>query len=203
MFSNALAAAAVGAVYLSVLFLQLNPAVPLYPMNLVALALTLAFSYGVHLVVGFYAAIVLREIVAGEPLSPGWVSLRLLSWLLAAAAGLVATLMWFNLVSYGRVLSIETSRRMAAGAAVLTASAFTFLGVALAHYSFGRRRGRVGASFVGLALAVSLVLPLVARGPGKLAPLVSRPLDIDANLAYQAAGGRVLLIALPSRPSRP
>ena len=71
MFSNALAAAAVGAVYLSVLFLQLNPAVPLYPMNLVALALTLAFSYGVHLVVGFYAAIVLREMVAGEPLSPG------------------------------------------------------------------------------------------------------------------------------------
>jgi hypothetical protein len=196
MFSNALAAAAVGAFYLSVLFLQLNPAVPLYPVNLVALALTLAFSYGVHLVVGFYAAIVLRELVAGEPLSPGWISLRVLSWLLAAAAGLVATLMWFNLVSYGRMLSLETSRRMAIGAAVVTACALTFLAVALAHYSFGRRRGRVGASFVSLALAVSLVVPLVARGPGKLLPLVSRPLDVDANLAHAATGGRVLLIAL-------
>jgi hypothetical protein len=196
MFSNALAAAAVGAVYLSVLFLQLNPAVPLYPVNLVALALTLAFSYGVHLVVGFYAAIVLREMVAGEPLSPGWVSLRLLSWLLAAGAALVSTLMWFNLVSYGRMLSPEVSQRMAIGAAILTACAFTFLAVALAHYSFGRRRGRVGASFVSLALAASLVLPIVARGPGKLLPLVSRPLDIDANLAHTAAAGRVLLIAL-------
>jgi hypothetical protein len=195
MFSNALVAAAVGAVYLSVLFLQLNPAEPLYPVNLVALALTLAFSYGVHLVVGFYAAIVLREMIAGE-LSPGWVSLRLLSWLLAAAAGLVSTLMWFNLVSYGRMLDLETSRRMAIGAAILTVCAFTFLSVALAHYSFGRRRGRVGASFVSLALAVSLVVPLVARGPGKLLPLVSRPLDIDANLAHTAAAGRVLLIAL-------
>jgi hypothetical protein len=196
MFSNAIVAGAIGAVYLSMLFLQLNPAVPLYPVNLVALALTLAFSYGVHFVVVFYAAIVLREMVAGEPLSPGWVSLRLLAWLLAADAGLVSTLMWFNLVSYGRMLSLEISQRMAAGAAVLTACAFTFLGVALAHYSFGRRRGRVGASFVSLALAVSLVLPLVARGPGKLLPLVSRPLDIDASLAHTAAGGRVLLIAL-------
>src|SRR5512133_2350242 len=176
MFSNAVAAAALGAVYLSVLFLQLNPGVPLYPVNLVALALTLAFSYGLHLVVLFYAAIVLRELVAGEPLSPGWISLRLLSWLLAGSAGLVAILMWFNLVSYGRMLSLDTSRRMAAGAAILTACAFTFLAVALAHYSFGRRRGRVGASFVSLALAVSLVVPLVARGPGKLLPLVTRPL---------------------------
>jgi hypothetical protein len=196
MFSNALAAAAVGAFYLTVLFLQLNPAVPLYPANLLALALALSFSYGVHLVVGFYAAIVLRALVAGEPLSPGWISLRVLSWLLAAAAGLASTLMWFNLVSYGRMLSLETSRRMAIGAAVLTACALTFLAVALAHYSFGRRRGRVGASFVSLALAVSLVLPLVARGPGKLLPLVSRPLDVDATLAHVATGGRVLLIAL-------
>jgi hypothetical protein len=196
MFSNALVAGAIGAIYLSVLFLQLNPSVPLYPVNLVALALTLASSYGIHFVVSFYAAIVLREMVSADSLSPGWLSLRMLSWLLAVDAGGVATLMWFNLVSYGPMLTLETSRRMAAGAAILTACALTFLAVALAHYSFGRRRGRVGASFVSLALAVSLVLPLVARGPGQLAPLVSRPLDIDASLARPASGGRVLLIAL-------
>lgn len=196
MFSNAVLAALLGAVYLSVLFLQLNPTVPLYPTILASLAVTLALSYGVHFVVVFYALIVLRQMIANEALSPGWVSLRLLSWLLAADAAGVATLMWFNLRSYAPMLSLETSRRMAAGAAILTACAFTFLGVALAHYSFGRRKGRLGASFVGLALAVSLVLPLVARGPGKLQPLVSRPLDIDAIISRASAGGRVVLIAL-------
>lgn len=196
MFSNALGAAAVAATYLSMLFLQLNPGVPLYPVNLVALAVTLSFSYGVHFVVAFYAFIVLREMVGGEPLSPGWISLRLLTWMFAADAAVVSTLMWFNLVSYGPMLSYETSRRMAAGAAILTVCALVFLGVALAHYSFGRRRGRVGATFVSLALATSVVLPLIARGPGRLLTLVSRPLDVDAAVAPPIAAGRVILIAL-------
>ncbi|HEX7487106.1 MAG TPA: alkaline phosphatase family protein [Vicinamibacterales bacterium] len=196
MFSNAVLAAAVGAIYLSVLFLQLNPTVPLYPLNLASLAMTLALFYGVHFVVVFYALIVLRQMIGGKPLSPGWVSLRLLAWLLAADASGVATLMWFNLRSYSPMLTLETSRRMAASAAILTACAFMFLGVALAHYSFGRRKGRVGASFVSLALAASLVLPLVARGPGKLVPLVSRPLDIDAGIARPVSSGRVVLIVL-------
>jgi hypothetical protein len=94
------------------------------------------------------------------------------------------------------MLSLETSRRMAAGAAILTVCALVFLGVALAHYSFGRRRGRVGATFVSLALATSLVLPLIARGPGRLLPLVSRPLDVDATVARPVTAGRVILIAL-------
>jgi hypothetical protein len=196
MFSNAVIAAGVGAVYLSILFLQLNPGVPLYPLNLVALTVTLAPFYGVHLVVGFYALIVLRLMIGTERLSPGWVSLRLQTWLLTADAAGVAALMWSNLRSYSAMLSLDTSRRLAAGAAVLTVCAFMFLGVALAHYSFGRRKGRLGASVVGVALAASLVLPLVARGPGKLAPLVSRPLDVDAAIARPAASGRLVLIAL-------
>ncbi len=196
MFSNAVIAAGVGAVYLSMLFLQLNPGVPLYPLNLVALSVTLALFYGIHLVVGFYALIVLRLMIGTDRLSPGWVSLRLQAWLLAVDAAGVAALMWSNLRSYSAMLSLETSRRMAAGAAVLTVCAFLFLGVALAHYSFGRRKNRVGASVVSVALAASLVLPLVARGPGKLAPLVSRPLDVDAAIARPTAAGRVVLIAL-------
>jgi hypothetical protein len=196
MFSNAVIAAGVGAVYLSMLFLQLNPGVPLYPLNLVALAATLALFYGVHLVVGFYALIVLWLIIGTERLSPGWVSLRLQTWLLTADAAGVAALMWANLRSYSAVLSLDTSKRLAAGAAILSVCALLFLGVALAHYSFGRRKGRVGASVAGIALATSLVLPLVARGPGKLAPLVSRPLDVDAAISRPAATGRVMLIAL-------
>jgi len=196
MFSNAVIAAGVGAIYLSILFLQLNPGVPLYPLNLVALTVTLAPFYGVHLVVGFYALIVLRLMIGTERLSPGWVSLRLQTWLLTADAAGVAALMWSNLRTYSAMLSLDTSRRMAAGAAVLTVCAFMFLGVALAHYSFGRRKGRVGASVASVALAASLVLPLLARGPGKLAPLVSRPLDVDAAIPRPAATGRVVLIAL-------
>jgi hypothetical protein len=196
MFSNAVIAAGFGAIYLSVLFLQLNPGVPLYPLNLVSLTVTLALFYGVHLVVGFYALIVLRQMIGTERLSPGWVSLRLQAWLLTADAAGVAALMWTNLRAYSAMLSLDTSRRMAAGAAILTVCAFMFLGVALAHYSFGRRKGRVGASFVSVALAASLVLPLVARGPGKLAPLVSRPLDVDAAIARPAVTGRVVLLVL-------
>ena len=196
MFSNAVLAAGVGAIYLSILFLQLNPGVPLYPLNLVSLAVTLALFYGIHLVVGFYALIVLRQMIGSERLSPGWVSLRLQAWLLTADAAGVAVLMWMNLRSYSAMLSLDTSRRMAAGAAILTACALLFLGVALAHYSFGRRKGRVGASVVAVALAASLVLPLVVRGPGKLAPLVSRPLDFDASIAKPAVAGRVVLIVL-------
>jgi hypothetical protein len=196
MFSNAAIAAGFGAIYLSMLFLQLNPGVPLYPLNLVSLTVTLALFYGVHLVVGFYALIVLRQMIGTERLSPGWVSLRLQAWLLTADAAGVAALMWSNLRSYSAMLSLETSRRMATGAAILTVCAFMFLGVALAHYSFGRRKGRVGASFVSVALAASLVLPLVARGPGKLAPLVSRPLDVDAAIARPAVTGRVVLLVL-------
>ena len=196
MFSNAVIAAGFGAIYLSVLFLQLNPGVPLYPLNLVSLTVTLALFYGVHLVVGFYALIVLRQMIGTERLSPGWVSLRLQAWLLTADAAGVAALMWTNLRAYSAMLILDTSRRMAAGAAILTVCAFMFLGVALAHYSFGRRKGRVGASFVSVALAASLVLPLVARGPGKLAPLVSRPLDVDAAIARPAVTGRVVLLVL-------
>jgi predicted AlkP superfamily phosphohydrolase/phosphomutase len=36
----------------------------------------------------------------------------------------------------------------------------------------------------------------MARGPGKLAPLVSRPLDVDAAVSRPATTGRVMLIAL-------
>ena len=44
MFSNALLAGALGAAYLGVLFFQLNPAVPLYPMNLLPLLVTLLLT---------------------------------------------------------------------------------------------------------------------------------------------------------------
>lgn len=196
MFSNAAIAAALGAVYLSVLTLQLNPMVPLYPMNLAGLLLTLGLYYGVHLAALFYGVIVFRQILSSDVFSPGWVSLRVLSWLLVLDAGGVAALMWVNLLAYAPMVRLETARRMAAGAAVLTACALLFLGVALAHYTFGRRRGRVGGSIVALALAASLAVPLAVRGPGSSVPLFSRPLDVDIGIERPAQGGHVVMVLL-------
>ena len=54
----------------------------------VSLAVVLGAAYGANLTVGFYALIVLRQILAVEVLSPGWLSVRLLSWLCTIAAGI-------------------------------------------------------------------------------------------------------------------
>lgn len=196
MFGNAVIGGGLGAAYLAVLFLQLNPEVPLYPVNLAALVVTLALFYGIHLAAAFYALIVVRQLFAREVFSPGWISLRLLAWLLFVDAGGVAVLMWTNLRNYAPMITEDTARRMAVGAAVITAAAVMFLVVAVVRYSFGRRRGRIGGSFIALGLVVSFVVPLVVRGAGSPRPLASRPLDMDPGLPEPAHGSHVVLILL-------
>ena len=92
MLSNALIAAGLASGYLTVLVLQLNPSIQIGPATLLPLAVVLGVAYGANLTVAFYALIVLRQILAVEVLSPGWLSVRLLSWLCTIAAG-GATLM--------------------------------------------------------------------------------------------------------------
>jgi hypothetical protein len=196
IISNAVLAGVLGAAYLGVLFLQLNPSVPLYPMNLLPLLVTLSLSYGVHLSVLFYGVLVLWGIVGFDEGSPAWLSLRLLSWLFAVAATLAAVLMWINLGIFNPVMALESARRMAAGAAATTGAAFVFLFIALVRYSFGRRKGRLGSSILGLVAITSLALPLLARGPGESPPLASRPLDLELGLASPSTGPRVVLILL-------
>ena len=58
----------------------------------------------------------LRQILAVEVLSPGWLSVRLLSWLCTIAAGGGAALMWLNLRGFGDVLDPVTRDRMFIGA---------------------------------------------------------------------------------------
>ena len=87
MLSNSVIAAGVASGYLTALVLQLNPAIEIGPATLVPLAVVLGVAYGANLTVGFYALIVLRQILAVEVLSPGWLSVRLLSWLCTIAAG--------------------------------------------------------------------------------------------------------------------
>lgn len=166
MLSNSLAGGAIGAAYLVVLLLQLNPELSLRPANLGPLYLALGITYGLHLAVAFYVLIVVRQLLATEVDSPRWISFGLLTWLSTVAASAAAALMWLNLQTFGPMLVADTARRMTTGAGWMTACAGLFLVLALVHYSFGRRGSRVASALSVLTLIASLSLPLVARGFG-------------------------------------
>jgi predicted AlkP superfamily phosphohydrolase/phosphomutase len=179
MLTNSLLAGALGAAYLTILILQLNPQIPLVSNTTWRWFATLVFSYGLHLAVIFYLVMVLREFFALRVLSPGWASVRVLAWMGAASAAVASTLMWLNVRGFHFSLSEDATRRMTAGALATTTSAAVLLVIAIAHYSFGRRGSRVGASLFVLAAFASLALPLAARGQGVDLP---HPISLTAPL---------------------
>ena len=71
MLTNSLLAGALGAAFLTIIVLQLNPGVPLASSTTWRLFLTLGLFYGVHLSVVFYLLMVAREFVGFAPMSPG------------------------------------------------------------------------------------------------------------------------------------
>ena len=195
MLSNSVIAGGLAAGYLTVLVLQLNPQYPIAAGAVVPLALTLGAAYGINLTVAFYALIVFRQILAVEVLSPGWVSVRLLSWLLTMAAVGGAAVMWLNLRGFGPVLDVETARRMAAGAIVVSAAAAVFLMIGLAH--LGRRGGRSSATILVLTAMMSVVMPTVLRGPARTAPLPPRVEVVPLRDSVPVPGGsRVRMLLL-------
>jgi hypothetical protein len=197
MATNALLAGAMGAAYLAVLLLQLNPHVPILSGSAAAWFLALWMLYGIHLAVAFYLLLVIREFFALDPFSPGWISVRLLAWFGAVVAALAATLMWLNLEGLRVTLDDAAARRMLIGATATTVSAVVLLGIAVAHYSFGRRGSQVGAALFVLAAFASLALPLAARGRAE-AP-VREPLVVASGFdgAIPSGGGpRIVMILL-------
>jgi predicted AlkP superfamily phosphohydrolase/phosphomutase len=197
MLTNSVLAGALGAAYLTVLVLQLNPQIPLASTTSWRWFSTLALFYGVHMAVTFYLIIVLREFFALKVLSPGWASVRMLAWMAAASAAAASMLMWSNVRGFHTALSDEAIRRMTAGTIATTVSAAVLLVIAVAHYSFGRRGSRVGASLFILAVFASLALPLAARGAAvglpPPVPLESTPSVVSP---LPAAGPRVVMILL-------
>ncbi len=197
MLTNSLLAGTLGAAYLTIVVLQLNPHVPLASVTPWWWFATLGLLYGIHIAVGCYVMMVAREFFAMDIMSPGWASVRVLAWLAAALSAGAAVLMWFNVRGFEAALGEEAARRMTAGAIATTASAIVLFLIAVLHYSFGRRGSRVGASLFALAIVASLILPLAARGAGQ-GPSVTavawtaRPLDAPSA----PAGPRVTLIAL-------
>src|SRR5262245_42667062 len=138
MLSNSLVAGMMAAAYLVVLFLQLNPALPLHDMASWGLIATIWAGYGVNFSALFYALIVLQQLLAAEASSPGWFSVRLLAPFCASATVLAAVLMWLNLRGLHAALDDEGVRRMTLGAAAMTACASAFVLVTILRFSIGR-----------------------------------------------------------------
>ena len=195
MLTNSLLAGALGAAFLTIIVLQLNPDVPLLSGTTWRLFLALASFYGVHLAVLFYVLMVGREFIGLDPLSPGWVSVRVLAWLTAVASAVASLLMWLNVAGFSTALDETAVRRMTAGAAATTATAVVLLGLAAAHYSFGRRGSRVGAGLLAIAVFGSLALPVAARGPG-VTLSAGGPPPAAAPAAVAVSGPRVVMLLL-------
>lgn len=166
MLLNSVLAGGLVAAYLTLLFLQLNPAVEWRFGAVAPLASVLFLSYGVHAAAVFYAALVLWQVFSADVLSPGWVSVRVLAWLCATAAGAGAALMWLNLRGLRGSLDADGARRMALGAAVLTLCAGALLVLALVRRSVRPSAWRVGAALLGCVLVASVAVPMILRGPG-------------------------------------
>lgn len=193
MLSNSLIAGALVSIYLTILVLHLNPSYPLSWRGVAPLALTMGIAYGIGFALVFYALVIGRQLLAGEPLSPGWLSVRVLSWQCTIGASIVAVVAWLNLRAFATVLDEPTITRLTAGAVTLSASAVVFLLIALAH--LGRRGGHASAVLLTAMMAISIVASLAARGPGRAgAPDPSAP----PILGFEGPrpGARVTLLAI-------
>lgn len=192
MLSNAMIAGGLASGYLIALVLQLNPSFPIDPGTLAPLALVLGLAYGANLTVVFYALIVMRQILEVEVLSPGWLSVRLLSWLSTIAAGGGATIMWLNLRGFRPVLDEATAGHMLVGASIISAAAVVFLLIGLAH--LGRRGGRTSATILVTTMVMSVIGPIAARGPGQPPPLPQRAIASPADVAARPDAHVIMLM---------
>ena len=196
MLTNAGLVGILASVYLVILFLQLNSNLPLNLFALWPLLGIVIGFYAVPTAAFFYMLILLRQLFFTEPLSPGWLSLRLLSWMSAATAISATVLMGLNLQSLSTALADEAARRLAIGVVVMGVSSLALLTIAVVHYSFGRRGSLVGATLFTLAVLASITLPIVARGGAVPRPLGAYPLDVGSWSVPATSSSRVFMLLL-------
>jgi hypothetical protein len=194
MLSNSIVAGSMAAACLVVLFLQLNPTLPLQQGASWGLIATIWAGYGVNFSAVFYAVIVAQQLLAAEATSPGWFSVRLLAPFCASATVLAAVLMWLNLSGLHSALDEEAVRRMTLGAAAMTACASAFVLVAILRFSMGPRSGRAGGITVLALMLVSIALPVATRGPGVAPTLGGRRLAIGSATLADPTSARVVLV---------
>lgn len=195
MLSNSIIAGGTAAAYLVVLVLQINPALPLASSSSWWLAATVWAGYGVNLAALCYALIVVRLVLATDPFSPGWFSVRVLSVFCAGATVAATALMWLNFRGFRATLDDQATQAMVIGAIAMTVCAVAFVVLAILRLSVGQRGGRAGGLAVVVLIVASIGLPLLARGMGRPATLTARRLEIGASAAerYEA---RVIMLAI-------
>jgi hypothetical protein len=146
MLTNAMIGGVLGAAYLAVVVLLINPQVPLFSRTSGQWFLALVSFYGLPLSVAVYFVILVREVLASRPLRPGWLSVRLLAWLGAAFAAATAFITWGNLQGFRAVLGEPAAARMLTAAVAETVAAIVLVGVVALRYSFGRKGTRAAAA---------------------------------------------------------
>jgi hypothetical protein len=178
-----MAAALLGAGYVFAVVLQLNPTLPLDPVRLTPLALTVVLFYAAHLTAFFYACLVLRELLASEPFSPAWISVSALSRLAAASAAAGALLMWLNLRTFELVLPSATVDVMFKGVLMVAASAVLFGAIGALRAHFGVRLRRVWALLLAAVAVGSIAAPIAIRGRGVPAAPETRTVEAIGDVA--------------------
>ena len=195
MLSNSIAAAALATAYVIALVLHLNPSLPLHPFRFAPLIATVGVYYIVHLTVVFYMLLVARQLLARELFSPAWLSVDVLTWLSAIAAGAGAVLMWRNLVAFSLVLDAATATALLASTFILSATAALCLLMALFRRKMPEARV-VWAPLFALIIVSSVASLLTLRGRGASPLLEARPIDVSFSRTRPDATGRVTVIAI-------
>ena len=196
MLSNSVAAAMLATCYVLIVLLHLNPRLSLVPERLLPIVRSVGLFYVIHLAVVFYAVLVVRQLLARELFSPGWISVGVLAWLGALAAGAGSALMWANLSTFGLVLAPATVAAMTQGALALAVSSALFLLVAFGHWNSEDTQQTLWAVCLIVVAAVSVATPLVFRGRAVEPTLEARPLDAVLDTPPPERTARVEVLAI-------
>ncbi len=194
MLTNAIIGGVLGAAYLAVLVLQLNPQVPTVSMTALRWLVVLVAFYGLYLTAAVYLLILVREVFSSRPLRPAWFSVRLGGWVGAFYAVVAAVITWRNLRGFTYVVGASAVERMRQGAVATTAFAVVLVLIVLLRYSFGRHGSRAAAAMLVASMFFSVAVPLWLRGPGDLPVPAARPITAPRPLANPPPRVRMLLL---------
>src|SRR5688572_31383680 len=194
MLSNSAFAGLLAAVYLTVLLLHLNPAVPLESGAVLSLLTVSTVTYGLHIAVVSYALYVLRRLAFVEPASPGWISLRLLTWSAAALSGTAAVITWLHASGLQNALDARALPATVFAATAFAAAALAFLMLGFAQIAARPRHRATVAILFTIATIASIVVPLWLRaGSVRPPPNVTSRSSLDPE---SASGARVVVLCL-------
>jgi hypothetical protein len=193
MLSNSVFAGLLASVYLMLLLLHLNPSVALTADAVGPLFTVLTVSYGLHIAVVSYALYVIRQAIV-EPSSPGWISLRLLTWSAAALSGTAAVITWLHASGLQNALDARALPGIVYAATAFGVATLVFLVLGFAQVAARRRHRATVAILFTVATIASIAVPvwLRAESVSVRADLATRSsLDAEAT-----SGARVVLLCL-------